>query len=204
MILQARDAARRFGDQHVFSGLDLDVAAGQHLLLSGANGSGKSTLLRCLAGTLALSSGSVMVDGLPAGSRRARARIGLCLRPEQAFQLRLSGHDNLLFAARLRLPRRLVGEAVDAIEDELGITHFAGERVQRYSSGMRALVACARAMIGGPSLLLLDEPTRSLDAAARRRLWTALHRRSVACVLASHRGSDRDHCDRVLELPVLR
>lgn len=202
MTLLVHNAGRRFGRRRIFSGLDVDLAAGERLLLGGANGSGKSTLLRCLAGTLALSAGSVTIDGFPAGSRGSRARLGLCLNPEQAHHLRLSGHDNLLFAARLRLPARQVADAVDAVERELGITDFAGERVQQYSSGMRALVATGRALLGRPTLLLLDEPTRSLDADGRSRLWAALERRPVACVIASHRGSDRDRCDRVLDLPV--
>lgn len=202
-IVRGRGAGRRFGTQVVFSGLDVDLSAGERLLLRGANGSGKTTLLRCLAGTLALSTGSVDIDGSPVGSRAAKAGIGVCLYPEQSLYLRLSGHDNLLLAARLRMSPRLATDAVALVEEELGITEFAGAQARNYSSGMRARVVIARALLGQPLLLLLDEPTRSLDAEARQRLWAALNRRSVACVIASHRDSDVDECHRAMTLPVL-
>ncbi|HSP36895.1 MAG TPA: ATP-binding cassette domain-containing protein [Frankiaceae bacterium] len=203
-MLRLQNAGRHFGKQPVFSGLDLDLAAGEHLFLGGPNGSGKTTLLRCLAGTLALTSGSGTVAGWPIGSRAARARVGVCLNPEQALYPRLSGHDNLTCAARLRLPSAQVDEAVDAAQRELAITHFAGTRVQGYSSGMRARVSMARALLGEPELLLLDEPTRSLDAEGCDRLWAAIERRSVACVIASHSGADREHCERMLDISTTR
>jgi ABC-2 type transport system ATP-binding protein len=204
VLLHLRNAGRHFGERPVFSGLDLELDAGERLFLGGANGSGKTTLLRCLAGTLALTSGSLAVYGSPVGSRTGRAHVGVCLNPELALYPRLSGHDNLLFAARLRLPLRQVDDAVGAVEHELAITDFAARRVENYSSGMRARVAVARALLGKPSLLLLDEPTRSLDTEGCQRLWTALDHRSVACVIASHSSSDWDRCHRALDLPVRR
>lgn len=202
--LRVRDAGRRFGRRDIFRRLELVLVPGERLFLGGPNGSGKSTLLRCLAGTLALNSGSVTIEGFDAGSRPARARTGVCLSPEQALYPRLSGHDNLIFAARLRLPPGEVAEAVDAVEQELDLAGFAGSPVREYSSGMRARVASARALLGQPSLLLLDEPTRSMDAASCDRLWAALERRGAACVISSHRDSDRERCDSRLDLHVLR
>lgn len=202
MALRVLQAGHRFGRRQVFSGLDLDVAAGERVHLGGPNGSGKTTLLRCLAGTLAVRSGSISVYGSAATTRWSRAHLGVSLNPEQAFYLRLSGHDNLLLAARLRVPAALVNREVDSIERELDIS-FAGERVQTYSSGMRSRLAMARALLGEPPLLLLDEPTRSLDSEGRSSFWAAVERRGVACVIASHLASDRDNCDRALQLPVL-
>ena len=202
-MLTVRGATRRFGRRRVFAGLDLDLAAGERILLAGPNGSGKTTLLRCLAGTLGLSAGSVTVADEPVGSRASRSRVGLCLSPEQGLYTRLSAHENLLFAARLRLPAGEVAGAVADVQDELDITPYAGERVQDCSSGMRSRVALARALLGHPTLLLLDEPTRSLDTDATERLWSALARRQVACVVASHSAGDRERCSRALQLPVL-
>ncbi len=198
--VRIRGAARRFGARVVFTGLDLDLASGERLFLKGANGSGKTTLLRCLAGTLGLQAGSIAIAGFPAGSRGARARVGLCLNPEQALYSRLSGHDNLMFAARLAVAPNDISDAVDLVEREMGITEFADNKVKLYSSGMRSRVAIARALLGRPGLLLLDEPTRSLDRDARDRLWAALAHRNVACVIASHHDSDRTRCDSELDL----
>jgi ABC-type multidrug transport system ATPase subunit len=202
-VLAARGAARRFGDRVVFAGLDLDVAAGRRLLLLGPNGSGKTTLLRCAAGTLGLSAGSLLVAGRPAGSARSRAAVGLCLHPERGLHTALSGRDNLLLAARLRLPWRQAATAVDEVALELGVHEFGRLPVRICSAGMRARVSIARALLGAPDLVLLDEPTRSLDEEARGLLWAALDRRpALACVVASHQAEDRAHCDHTLTLPV--
>jgi ABC-type multidrug transport system ATPase subunit len=202
--LRIRQATRRFGRHEVFSGLDLDLPAGSRLLLIGANGSGKTTLLRCLAGTLALTAGQASVDGHPVGSLAARRATGVCLAPEQGLYGRLSGHDNLMLAARLRMPRRAAAEAVARVEDEFELTRFVGLPVQACSAGMRARLSLARAFVGEPSTLLLDEPDRSLDDGSRALLWAALDRRPrTTCVVASHRPADRGRCDRTLTLPVV-
>ena len=204
MTVHIRGAERRFRGRTVFSGLDLSIATGERVFVGGANGSGKSTLLRCLAGTLQLSAGSIDIDGFPPGSRHARAGLGLCLNPEAALYTKLSGHENLIFAARLAVPACDVAEAVDLVEQDMGISEFATVRVQQYSSGMRARVAIARALLGRPTLLVLDEPTRSLDHDACDRLWAAVDRRGVTCVLASHHHADRSHCDTHLDMTSFR
>ncbi|MBQ1074974.1 ATP-binding cassette domain-containing protein [Micromonospora sp. C31] len=204
-MLHLRRASRSFGRREVFSGLDLDVPAGTRLLVTGGNGSGKTTLLRCLAGTLALTSGTALVDGHPAGSPAARRALGLCLNPEQGLYGRLSGRDNLLLAARLRLPRATARRAVVSIEDEFEIGPFARVPVQRCSAGMRARVTVARSLLAEPTALVLDEPGRSLDERARSLLWAALDRRPhLACVVVSHQSEDRNRCGRTLTLPVRR
>ncbi|SCF27979.1 ABC transporter ATP-binding protein [Micromonospora mirobrigensis] len=203
MTLRVRDAARRFGSRPVFDGLDLDVPAGTRLLLDGRNGAGKTTLLRCLAGTLTFTAGEASVAGHPAGSAQARRLTGVCLTPEQGLYGRLSGHDNLLLAARLRLAGPAARTAVARLETELEIEPFARVPTERCSAGMRARVTIARALLGDPALLLLDEPGRSLDVHARALLWAALdRRRDLTCVLVSHHPEDRDRCDRALSFPV--
>src|SRR5262249_33920088 len=155
----------------------------------GANGSGKSTILRCVAGTLIPSGGEVLVGGHRAGSVAARSLVGVSLSHERAFDLRLSGRQNLLFFARLRLGRaRAPRRAVAAAAEELELDDIAAQRVANCSTGMVQQLAFARALVGEPPCLVLDEPTRSLDDAARNRLWTALHARPrLAILFATHR-----------------
>jgi ABC-type multidrug transport system ATPase subunit len=204
-MLALRDAGRRFGARRVFSGLDLDVPAGTRLLVVGGNGSGKTTLLRCLSGTLALTAGRGTVCGLRIGSQAARRLVGVCLATEHALYDTLPAHDNLMLVARLRLPSHRVADAVAQVEQELDVEGFAGLPVQRCSAGMRARVTIARALLGDPAILLLDEPSRSLDDSAHGLLWAALDRRpDVACVVASHHAGDRTRCHRTLALPVRR
>ncbi|MFG1677276.1 ATP-binding cassette domain-containing protein [Micromonospora sp. NPDC049282] len=204
-MLHLRGASRWFGRHRVFSGLDLDVPAGTRLLVAGGNGSGKTTLLRCLAGSLSLTSGIALVDGHSAGSPAARRALGVCLNPEQGLYGRLSGHENLLLAARLRLPDATARRAVSQVEDEFGIGPFAKVPTQRCSAGMRARLTIARSLLADPTALVLDEPSRSLDEQARSLLWDALDRRpQLACVMVSHESEDRYRCERTLLFPVRR
>ncbi|WP_326554513.1 ABC transporter ATP-binding protein [Micromonospora sp. NBC_01813] len=204
-MLRLTGAGRAFGHHPVFSGLDLAVPPGTRLLLSGGNGSGKSTLLRCLAGALALSTGRALVAGWPAGSLAARRLVGAVLAPEQGLYGRLSGHDNLMLVARIRLPAREAASAVAGLEEEFDLGEYVHVPVHRCSAGMRARVSVARALLGGPPVVLLDEAGRSLDDAARKLLWAALDRRpGLTCVVASHLAEDRSRCQQVLTMPVQR
>ncbi len=170
--------------------------------MTGANGSGKTTLLRCIAGSLTPTSGEIVVGRHAAGSREARALTGVSLAQERSFYLRLTGRANLRFFARLRIAsRRAAYGHVDALEEELGLSDIAAERCDRCSTGMMQQLAFARALLGDPRLLLLDEPTRSLDDAATERLWGAIDRRpKLAVLIATHREDDIQRCDSQLEL----
>jgi ABC-type multidrug transport system ATPase subunit len=122
---------------------------------------------------------------------------------ERSFYLRLTGHDNLLFFARLRHRReRDAIRDVEAVEDELDLHEIKAERIGQCSTGMVQQLALGRALLGAPSLLLLDEPTRSLDREARGRIWAALDRRPGAAVLlASHLDEDVERCGTRVDFP---
>jgi ABC-2 type transport system ATP-binding protein len=203
-VLSIEGLSRRFGTREVVRSLDLSVAAGQRVALWGPNGSGKSTVLRCVAGTLIPSGGSVRIAGHTAGDLAARRLVGASLAQERSFYLRLSGRTNLLFFARIRYHDRREGvRAVDGLIEELEIGDIAAQRVDRCSTGMVQQLGIARALLGDPAVLLLDEPTRSLDADARGRLWSALERRPQAVALiATHLDEDVKLCDGRVSFPV--
>jgi ABC-2 type transport system ATP-binding protein len=203
-VLVLRDLHRRFGEREIIGGLNLSIEPGQRTALRGPNGSGKSTILRCIAGSVIPTSGTAMVAGHPAGSLRARDLVGTSFSQERSFYLRLNGKRNLIFYARVRGygPRKAARE-VSELERELELADIVSERVDRCSSGMVQQLAFARALLGAPKLLLLDEPTRSLDDAASTRLWAALDRRpKLAVLIATHRREDLEHCDFQLKLPL--
>jgi ABC-type multidrug transport system ATPase subunit len=203
-VLSIESLNRRFGQHEVVRSLDLAVEPGQRVALWGPNGSGKSTVLRCVAGTLLPSAGSVRINGHEAGELAARRLVGASLAQERSFYLRLSGRANLLFFARMRYDNRREGaRSVDALIEELEIADIAAQRVDRCSTGMVQQLALARAFLGDPLVLLLDEPTRSLDADARRRLWGALQRRrQSAALIATHLDEDVELCDERVSFPV--
>ena len=137
------------------------------------------------------------MTGKEAGSVAARRSTGVSLSQERSFYLRLSGWQNLIFFAQLRgFTRRGAGKAVAELSEELDLGEILKERGDRCSTGMILQVAFARALLGEPSLLLLDEPTRSLDNEATQRLWRAIENRPGTTVLiATHRTEDLEHCD---------
>ena len=141
--------------------------------------------------------------GFPAGGLEARRLIGASLSQERSFYLRLTGHVNLLTFARMRCDSEAQAVAqVQALEHELEIAGFVSKRAETYSSGMLQQLTFARALLGEPMLLLLDEPTRSLDDGAVKRLWQALDRRPhLAVLLTTHSRDDLAHCDAHVDLP---
>lgn len=193
---------RRFGRLTVLDGLSLHVASGERVGLFGPNGSGKTTLLRCVLGTVTPTAGTVTVGGHQAGAFAARSLIGVSLAQERSFYLRLTGHENLILFARLRnLSRRAAASRVGELLRELELTEIARKRADRCSTGQLQQLGFARALLGEPPVLLLDEPTRSLDHDARARVWAALERRrDRTVVVASHLDADIEACDRTIRL----
>jgi ABC-2 type transport system ATP-binding protein len=201
-VLEVRSLSRRFRDREVLRGLDATLHTAERLAVTGSNGSGKTTFLRCVCGTLTPSGGTINVCGHPAGTVHARRNIGVSLSQERSFHLRLSGRQNLQFFARLRFGgEREARSAVERLIEELEIQDIAAERVDHCSSGMVQQLALARALLGQPALLVLDEPTRSLDPEAVQRLWSAVDRQpDLAVLIATHRLEDVERCSDRIEL----
>jgi ABC-2 type transport system ATP-binding protein len=158
-LLRARGVARRFGARIALEPTDFDVYAGETLALIGPNGAGKSTLLSILAGALAPSAGHVeRADGVRVGWVPQRG----------AFYDRLTARENLELFARLE------GEAQPAAAAAELLARFdvpSDRPAQQLSVGNRQRLNVALALLGAPRVLLLDEPTASLDPGQRRRLW---------------------------------
>lgn len=202
-MLSLRSVRKSFGDRLVLDGVDLDVERGERVVVRGPNGAGKTTLLRCILGTVTPESGMLSVGGNAAGSRAARLQIGASLAQERSFYLRLSGEENLVFFARLRGASEVEARRqVHELSDELKLGDLLHAPVGRCSTGQLQQLAFARALLGAPPVLLLDEPTRSLDEQARSRLWAAVARRPRSALLfATHLDGDLRYASTTYDLP---
>jgi ABC-type multidrug transport system ATPase subunit len=178
-VISARGLGRRFGAKRVLRDLDLEVTAGELLLVTGPNGSGKSTLLGLMAGLLAPTEGEIEVE-LP------RGRIGY-LAHEPLVYKELTALENLDLYGRLyHVPERR--ETIGALLERFGLWDARHERVGSFSRGMQQRLALCRVLLHGPELLLLDEPYSGLDASARTLVDDVLAEAagSSTLVVASH------------------
>jgi ABC-2 type transport system ATP-binding protein len=158
-------------------GLDLRMAAGEVVALSGRNGAGKTTLLRVLGGLLAPDRGSVELAGLPLGrARRAYQRqIGLLTPGDRGLYARLTVARHLDLWGRLAMldgPDR--DAAIAAVTEQFDLEAIGEMRVDRLSMGQRQRVRLALAFLHAPRLVLLDEPATSLDSVALELLRRAV------------------------------
>ena len=179
-----RGLVRRFGDRDALSGLDLEVARGEIVLLVGPNGAGKTTLLRVLATVLRPTEGEAVVEGcsLPGQARKVRGRIGF-LAHEPLVYPELTVTENLELYAALH---GVAGERVATLRERVGLARRGNERAAELSRGLRQRLAIGRALLHDPSLLLLDEPTAALDEDGRSLLREVLAEEGRTVLVATH------------------
>lgn len=173
----------------VLKGVSFALAPGEHASLMGANGAGKTTLFKAILGFLDPSGGEVLLEGRRAG-REARRRAGFAAADERSFYHRLTVLENLEFFGGLwGLSQRESKERAFETAESLGLTRHLDRPFSDLSTGWRQRVALARALLHRPGLLLLDEPTRSLDppsAARFRALLRGEALRGVTVLLSTH------------------
>ena len=190
----------------VLSSVRLEVRAGEFFGLLGPNGAGKTSLFKILATLILPDAGTARVCGHDIVGEAASVRQAMApvIADERSLHWRISARENLrLFAALHRVPARQAVAQVDGLLAAVGL-HETGDRmVGKFSSGMKQRLLIARALLARPRVLLLDEPTRSLDPISARDFRAFLRTEIVenqgcTVLLATHNADEAlDLCDRV-------
>ncbi|WP_275559307.1 ABC transporter ATP-binding protein [Streptomyces sp. 5-6(2022)] len=184
--VRVRGLRKRYGAVTALDGVDLGIRQGEVFGVLGPNGAGKSTTVEILQGHRSRDAGEVTVLGRdPAsGGREWRSRVGIVWQDESApaeLTVRETVRHFARYYPRPRDPEEIIGL--------VGLEDKAGSRIKALSGGQRRRLDVALGVIGGPELLLLDEPTTGFDPAARRRFWELIRRladEGTTIVLTTH------------------
>ena len=189
-VIETRNLTKRYRDVVAVDGLDLTIGKGSVTGLLGGNGAGKTTTLSMLLGLLSPTSGEIRIfgDDFVANRFPSLARMNFSS-PYADLPQRLTVRENLTVYAKL-YGFRQAKPIVARLADELQLTEFLDRRVRRLSSGQKTRVSLAKAFVNEPDLLLLDEPTASLDPETaswiRDFLQAYCRRRNATILFASH------------------
>ncbi|MCC7308082.1 MAG: ABC transporter ATP-binding protein [Acidobacteria bacterium] len=192
-MIEVRNLIKRFGDFVAVNGVSFDIREGESFALLGPNGSGKSTILKCLAGLATPTGGEIRVSGLDTQRKPRESRRLLSYLPQRVgFHDCLTAREVLEFYCRLRkLPSTRIDKVLHG--SEFDFNGFCEKRVAELSGGMKQKLGLAVASLADAPILLLDEPTVSLDPAgaiAFRQFLKGLKAKGKTIVFTSHMLAD--------------
>jgi ABC-2 type transport system ATP-binding protein len=200
--IEAKALGRRYGNVAAVEGVSFAVGQGEFFALLGPNGAGKTTTLHMLTTLLTPSSGRAAVMGYDVvkAAAEVRKRLGMVFQ-DPALDDRLTARENLeIHAVLYGVPRRERRDAVDGALSWASLADAAARRVRTFSGGMKRRLELARALMHGPDVLFLDEPTLGLDPQGRRNLWeriAALRAEGLTVLMTTHNLPEAEACDRV-------
>lgn len=190
-MISYEDVVKDYGSLRAVNHLNLEVEKGEIFGLLGPNGAGKTTLMRMTTALTAPTSGRIAIQGeaVKRESPGLRSRMGI-VPQSSTLEDDLTAWENLefhglLYGMKKGDRRKRAGELLDFVE----LTDRKNEPVRNFSGGMRRKLMIAQALMHGPEILLMDEPTVGLDAGVRRRIWDlirTLHRQGLTVFLTTH------------------
>ena len=201
-VIECQELGRRFGTAVAVEGLSFSVNRGELFAFLGPNGAGKTTTLLMLTTMLEPTSGWARVDGFDVvrQAQSVRERIGVVFQ-EPALDERLTAWENLeihgvLYGMRGSRLREAIAQALEWAD----LAGVARRPVHTFSGGMKRRLELARALMHGPKVLFLDEPTLGLDPQGRRHLWdriASLRTQGLTVFMTTHYLQEAEACDRV-------
>jgi sodium transport system ATP-binding protein len=190
-MIVAQDLKKHFGAVKAVDGVSFEIADGKITGLLGPNGSGKTTTLRMLYTLLQPDDGKVIVDGIEAGQKPLAAKAAMGVVPDaRGLYPRLTAEENIAYFGELQgISGKMLVRRIDELAEELEMQDFLHRPCKGFSQGQRAKVAIARAFVGNPQNMLLDEPGNGLDVMSIRALRHYLLRQKEqgkAILLSTH------------------
>lgn len=202
LAVQTHGLGRRYGDVVAVDSVSLSVASGEFFALLGPNGAGKTTTLHMLTTLVVPTSGRASVLGHDVVKEPGAVRRGLgMVFQDPALDDRLTAWENLeIHAVIYGVPRQDRHAAIERALEWATLAEVGKRRVREFSGGMKRRLELARALMHGPRILFLDEPTLGLDPQGRRHLWEridALRLKGMTVLMTTHNLPEAEACDRV-------
>lgn len=178
--------------------VSVSFPVGKTIGVIGPSGAGKTTLIKSIVGRIRISSGSIAVFDLPAGSLKLREDVTY-MTQELSVYSDLTVRENIrYFAIMSGLSRKNVPGAIDAILSQVDLEDKADVLVSNLSGGQKQRASLSIALIGAPKLMVLDEPTVGLDPVLREKLWDLFHelaKGGTTLIISSHSMDEAERCD---------
>ncbi|ELP1222604.1 ATP-binding cassette domain-containing protein [Listeria monocytogenes] len=190
VILRIENLDKKIADQKIIDNLGFQIEKGDIYGFLGPNGAGKTTTLRMIMRLVYPTSGEIFIDGVSIknDSLKALSKVGSIIE-NPAFYLNLTAFQNLKLSASLAL-EKIQNSRINDVLSVVGLIHVKDKKVKTFSLGMKQRLGLANALLGDPSLIILDEPTNGVDPQGLRELKTIIKNLSkkekITFLISSH------------------
>lgn len=197
-MIEVRDLKKRYGDKQAVNGISFSVKKGEIFGILGPNGAGKTTTLEMMETLRPIDSGTVKIDGIDVAKHPQKVKYLIGVQPQSpAFQ------DKTRLTEVIEMFAAAYGEKVDVMQflRDVDLEDKAKNYVEDLSGGQKQRLSITTALVHGPKVFFLDEPTTGLDPQARRHLWDLIEQvrdRGISVVMTTHYMDEAEIlCDRI-------
>ena len=197
-MIEVKDLKKRYGDKQAVDGISFEVKKGEIFGILGPNGAGKTTTLEMMETLLSIDSGTVKINGIDVAADPQKIKYIIGVQPQSpGFQ------DKTKLKEVIEMFAAAYGEKVDPIEflKDVDLEEKANSYVEELSGGQKQRLSITTALVHGPKVFFLDEPTTGLDPQARRHLWELIEKvrdKGISVVLTTHYMDEAEIlCDRI-------
>ena len=198
-MIRVEGLTKAYGATPALRGVSLEIGDGECYGIIGPNGAGKTTLLNILATLVGPDAGNATVMGLDVveDARKVKHDIGVVFQDE-TIDDKLTGRENLeLFAVLYGIPSGKRREVVARIIKMVGLQKKADTITRQYSGGLKRRVEIAKGLLGGPRVLILDEPSAGLDPAGKEQVWNYIRSLGSTTIVSTNDMEEALLCDNI-------